>query len=170
MKKNLIFLVAITVLIGFASAAKAQNASARRSNLVGTWKLISANQRMDDGTLRPDPQPGPNGVGYIIYTENGHMCALLANPDRRKWESINAPTDAELRDAMNGMVAYCGTYEVNEKEGYVLHHIEFDRVPNLAGTDRRRLYAINGKRLVLRPTPLPVGIKDWNVEWERVGN
>lgn len=168
MKKDLVFVLSIAVLVSFASMVKAQSTTAGRSKLVGTWRLISANQRLDDGTLRPDPQPGPNGIGYIIYTETGRMCAMLANPDRPKWASPNAPTEAELRNALNGFVAYCGTFEVNEKEGYVVHHIEFDKSPNIAGTDRKRLFTIKGKRLVLRPSPLPAGIKDWTVEWERV--
>jgi hypothetical protein len=155
-------------LLGCVSFVDAQKTGTGRSKLTGTWRLVSATQRMDDGSVRPDPQPGPNGVGYIIYTDTGRMCALLANPDRPKWGAANSPTEAELRSAMDGLVAYCGTYEVNEKEGYVLHHIEFDRIPNLGGTDRKRLFKITGKRLVLRPSPPPPGIKEWTVEWERV--
>jgi hypothetical protein len=159
----------MVMLLGSASLVKAQAEGAGRFKLIGTWRLISATQRMDDGSQRPDPQPGPSGVGYIIYTATGQMCALLANPDRPKWRAEKSPTEAELRSAMDGLVAYCGTYEVNEKEGYVLHHIEFDRIPNLAGTDRKRLFKIAGKRLTLRPSPPPPGIKEWTVEWERVG-
>jgi hypothetical protein len=47
------------------------------------------------------------------------MCAVLANPDRPRWKVQAAPVDAELRSAFEGLVAYCGTYEVNETEGYV---------------------------------------------------
>jgi len=70
-----------------------------------------------------------------MYSETGRMCAVLANPDRPRWKSKTAPEDAELRSAFDGLVAYCGTYEINEAEGYVVHHIEMDKVPNLAGTD-----------------------------------
>ena len=105
----------------------------------------------------------------MMYSETGRMCAVLANPDRPRWKSVAAPAEAELRAAFDGLVAYCGTYEVNEAEGYVVHHIELDRVPNLAGTDRKRYYTLSGSRLVLRPAPpLPAGVKEWTVEWERV--
>jgi hypothetical protein len=168
MRRISIFIFTATTLLSYASFVEGQATRVGRSKLIGTWRLVSAVQHMDDGSQRPDPQPGPNGVGYIIYTDTGQMCAMLSNPDRPKWRSTDSPTEAELRSAMNGLVAYCGTYEVNEKEGYVLHHIEFDRIPNLAGTDRKRLFTITGKRLVLRPSPPPAGIKEWTVEWERV--
>ena len=104
-----------------------------------------------------------------MYSETGRMCAVLANPDRPRWKSKTAPEDAELRSAFDGLVAYCGTYEINEAEGYVVHHIEMDKVPNLAGTDRKRYFTFLKRRLVLRPAlPLPAGVQDWTIEWERV--
>ena len=141
------------------------------AQMVGSWRLISATQRLTDGTLRADPQPGPRGAGYIMYTETSRMCAVLANPDRPKWKSEAAPTDAEVRVAFDGLVAYCGTYDINESERSVTHHIEMDRVPNLAGTDRKRYVTLDGKRLVLRPAPpLPPGVAEWTVEFERIAN
>ena len=167
--KKLMSILALAGLIGLASMMRAQSASPVRSQLVGTWRLVSATQRLADGTARPDPQTGPRGNGYLMYSETGRMCAVLANPDRPKWKSETAPAEAELRSAFGGLVAYCGTYEVNEAEGYVVHHIEMDRVPNLAGTDRKRYFTLSGGRLVLRPAPpLPAGVKEWIVEWERV--
>ena len=147
----------------------AQSPRAVANQLVGTWRLVSASQRMADGTVRPDPQTGPQGTGYIMYSDTGRMCAVLANPDRPKWKSETAPADAEVRAAFDGLLAYCGTYDVNDAEGYVVHHIELDRVPNLSGTDRKRYFTLDGTRLVLRPAPpLPAGVQEWTVEWERV--
>lgn len=167
--KRLLLLSGMLILCGEASQAAAQSADGAAKELVGTWRLISATQRLADGTVRPDPQTGPRGTGYLIYSETGRMCALLANPDRPKWKSQTAPVEAELRTAFAGLVAYCGIYEVHEAEGYVVHHIEVDKVPNLAGTDRKRYFTLSGSRLVLRPAPpLPAGVKEWTVEWERV--
>ena len=147
----------------------AQSPRAVANQLVGTWRLVSAFQRMADGTVRPDPQTGPQGTGYIMYSDTGRMCAVLANPDRPKWKSAAAPADAEVRAAFDGLLASCGTYDVNDAEGYVAHHIELDRVPNLSGTDRKRYFTLDGTRLVLRPAPpLPAGVMEWTVEWERV--
>jgi hypothetical protein len=163
-----LLLLATLILVVEAWPAPAQNTEGVAARLVGTWRLVSSTQRMADGTVRPDPQTGPRGTGYIMYSETGRMCAVLANPDRPKWKAETAPLEAEVRTAFDGLVAYCGTFEVNEAEGLVVHHIEMDRVPNLSGTDRKRYVALVGGRLVLRPTPLPAGVQEWTVEWERV--
>ena len=168
MKRRLIVLAA--VLIGAPhTPLTAQAPQTLRAQIVGTWRLVAAMQRLSDGSVRPDPQPGPRGVGYIMYDATGHVCVVLANPDRPTWNAPRSPTDAEVRSAFNGLVAYCGTYETNEQEQRVIHHIEADREPHIVGTDRTRRATVTGNRLVLRPIDLPAGVKEWTVEWERVG-
>ena len=169
MKKALLALSILT-LSGLLVLLHGQTANSLRSQLVGTWRLVSATQRLADGTVRPDPQTGPKGVGYLIYTDTGHVCVVVNNPERSRWASVQAPTEANLRNAFDGLVAYGGTFEVNEAERYVVHHIEVDRVPNLTGTDRKRFCSFSGNRLVLRAAPpLPSNVKEWIIVWERVG-
>jgi len=136
---------------------------------VGTWRLVSAVQRLADGTTRSNPLYGPGGVGYIIYGDTGRVCVVLMDPSRPKWKNEAAPTEAELRSAMNGLMAYCGTYEVNVGEGTVIHQIEADRIPNRVGTHHKRFFTFSGNRLILRPAPpLPEGVVDYAITWERV--
>ena len=98
------------------------------------------------------------------------MCVVVGNPERSRWASVQAPTEADLRNAFDGLVAYAGTFEVNESERYVVHHIEVDRVPNATGTDRKRFCSLSGNRLVLSAAPpLPTDVKEWTIVWERVG-
>ena len=168
MKKALLALSALT-LSSLLMLLHGQTANSLRTQLVGTWRLVSATQRLEDGTIRPDPQTGPKGVGYLVYTESGRVCVVVNNPERSRWASVQAPTEAELRSAFDGLVAYGGTFEVNETERYVVHHIEVDRVPNSIGTDRKRSISFSGNRLVLSATPpLPTGVKEWTIVWERV--
>ena len=105
----------------------AQGAPPLAAQLVGTWRLVATRQLLSDGTVRPEVGLGPRGVGYIMYSDTGRMCAFLSNPDRPRWKSQTEPTDTELRAAFEGVVAYCGTYEVNEPERYVVHHVEMDK-------------------------------------------
>lgn len=168
MKKTLA--VCLVALSGFL-LLHAQNPSPLRNQLVGTWRLVSSNQRLADGSVRPDPQTGPKGAGYLIYTDNGRVCVVVGNPERSRWASAQAPTEAELRNAFDGLVAYAGTFTVNEAERYVLHHIEVDRSPNFTGAERKRFISISGKQLVLKAAPpLPAGVSDWTITWERVEN
>ena len=141
-----------------------------RSQLIGTWRLVSATQRLADGTVRPDPQTGPKGKGYLVYTETGQVSVVVGNPERNQWASAQAPTEKELRNAFDGLVAYCGTFEVNEADRYVIHHIEVDRVPNATGAQRKRFCSLSGNRLTLRAAPpLPADVAEWTIVWERVG-
>jgi hypothetical protein len=137
--------------------------------IVGTWRLVAATQRMADGTERPDPNVGAEARGYIIYTATGQVCAMLGNNERARWIVGDQPTPAEALAITGNMVAYCGTYTVDQAGGFVLHHVELDLSPNRAGTDRKRFYTISGDRLVLRPAPpLPAGVQEWTVTWQRV--
>jgi len=164
-------LISLVVLLMSAPPAllTAQTGRTLRNDLVGTWRLVAARQRLADGSVRPDPQTGARGVGYIMYDVTGHVCVVLANPDRPAWKAPKSPTDAEMRSAIEGLVAYCGTYETNEQLHYVIHHIEADKNPSIVGTNRTRLATVTGDRLMLRPVDLPAGVKEWTVEWERVG-
>jgi hypothetical protein len=144
--------------------AKAKSAA----DLVGTWRLIATSQRLDDNTVRPDPDVGPNGVGYLIYTSTGQVCALLNDPQRPKWSVESKPSDVEAQAIFDKMVAYCGTYSFDAASGVVEHHIEIDLMPNRVGTTRKRLVTLTGDTLVLRPTPLPPGMSEWTITWKRV--
>jgi hypothetical protein len=169
MKKALLGSLIVT-LLGLLMVWHGQSANSLRGKLVGTWRLVSSTQQLADGTFRADPQTGPKGVGYLIYTETGQVCVVVGNPGRKQWESVQAPTEAELRNAFDGLVAYAGTFQVNEAEGFVVHRIEVDRVPNLAGADRKRFCSFSGNRLTLRAAPLlPTNVKEWKIVWERVG-
>ena len=147
-----------------------QKADLLRNQLVGTWRFVSSTQRLADGTTRPDPQTGPKGLGYLIYTKSGQVCVVVGNSERPRWQSPQAPTDGEVRNAFEGFTAYAGTFQVNETERAVVHHIEIDRIPNSVGAERKRFCSLIGNRLTLRAAPpLPAGVQEWTIVWERVG-
>ena len=135
---------------------------------LGAWMLVSTEQVLADGTRRPNPLFGANASGYLMYTET-RMCAVLVNPNRLRWEPGSTPTDQEVRAAFNGLTSYCGAWEVDAKQGLVIHHVELDKTPNLMGTLRKRYFSFSGDHLVLRPAPpLPDGVKEYSLTWERV--
>ncbi len=136
---------------------------------VGTWRLVSAVQRLADGTTRSNPIYGRGGVGYLIYTAEGRVSAMVMDPDRPRWKSPAAPTEQELRSAHRGLTAYCGTYEVDAEQGIVTHRVEIDKVPNNIGALHKRLFTFSGNRLILRPAPpLPEGVVEYLITWERI--
>jgi hypothetical protein len=154
----------LVAVLGVTTAA----ADDLTGGLVGAWRLVSTEQHLRDGTVRPSPLYGPNGVGYLIYSESGRMCAMLMDPSRVPWKA-DSPTEAELRSTFEHFVAYCGRYEVSEKEKAVIHHVEMDLIPNSVGSDRKRYAVLEGNRLTLRPAePLPTEVLEYTLTWERV--
>jgi hypothetical protein len=118
--------------------------------LVGMWRLVSRPERLADGTTKQNPQ----SVGYLIYTDNNHMCFVSMNPNRSKSQSATAPTPEEIVSWFNGFGAYCSTVEVHAKEGFVLHHVEINNSPNGIGTTRKRWFTFDGpNRLTLKIDP-----------------
>ena len=108
----------------------------------------------------------------MIYTDTHLMCSVNVNPDRPRWASPAAPTDAEMKVAFDGFGAYCAVYSVNAQERSVTHHVRFDKSPNAAGTDRKRFFTLEGNRLVLKidPKENPAGVAENTIVWERVTN
>jgi hypothetical protein len=73
-----------------------------------------------------------------------------------------------------GYMAYFGTYEINEKDGVVIHHMEGNTNPGLTGTDYIRYYDFDGDILTLTATNLvngklaPKSARSIRVIWRRV--
>jgi len=112
---------------------------------------------------------GPGGIGYILYSDSGRVCVVNIDPSRPPWVNQSSPTEAELRSAMKGIMAYAGRYEVNAEQSCIIHHIEVDAVPNRVGSSAKRFFEFTGNLLILRPAPpLPEGITDYRITWERV--
>jgi hypothetical protein len=134
--------------------------------LLGIWRLVSWEQRLADGTTRQ----APNSVGYIIYTDTGHMCYVGMNPNRPKWAS-RTPTESEALSAITGLGAYCGTVEVHADEGFILHRVEIERSPNNIGMLRKRWFTFhspNRVSLTIDEPELIPPIVESVLTWERV--
>ena len=135
------------------------------AKLVGAWRLVSWEARLADGSTRKNPM----STGSLIYSDSGRMCAMLMDPTRTKW--TGQPDDAQVRAAWNGVAAYCGPYDVHADEGFVLHHVEFEKTPSIVGTIRKRWFTFDDAgRLTLRVDPAENGpnVVENRLVWERV--
>ena len=147
----------------------AQSESEIRDRIVGTWKLVSTEQTLKDGTTRPYPQYGPNGKGFLMYARDGYMCADLVNPDRPKWMDPIHPTTEEKVSTADGSFAYCGRYEIDVRKNRIVHLPEVATDPGYVGSRQIRPYKFEDGRLVLsdveREEP---GVLRWKIVWEKV--
>ena len=67
-----------------------------RTRLLGTWQLVSSVIRFEDGEFRD--QLGYEPSGFLIYTAEGYVCAVLGAKNRLAL-ATNDPgiaTDAEF--------------------------------------------------------------------------
>jgi hypothetical protein len=68
------------------------------------------------------------------------------------------------------MNAYCGTYEVPEKEAQVIHRPELAEWPHYIGSDQVRNFRFEGDRLILSAEETRPGgeWRRYQITWEQV--
>jgi hypothetical protein len=162
MKPSLLILV-LSLLI---PAIGQENVLAQsKADLVGTWKLVSASYTTDKGQLVKDTY-GPNPTGFLTYTVDGRMMAIIARGGRKPLSVANQVTApaSERAEAFSTITAYAGRYSV--ADGKVIHHVEVSVVQNEVNTDKVRTIArLEGKRVTLRVDGARITAE---LVWERV--
>jgi Lipocalin-like domain/Domain of unknown function (DUF4440) len=153
---------------GGAISETEQSQPSARERLLGTWRLVSDFEIHPDGSRRSEY--GPNPLGYLMYDKTGHMCATLATPNTPRWTDPAKPTDQERVITHKSMEAYCGTFEVQERVGQVIHRPELAEWPHYIGSDQIRHYRFEGDRLVLSLEEIvPGGEKyAYEITWRRI--
>ncbi len=159
----------VLVLLLYGSSGLGQTESDVRDRIVGTWKLVSTEQTLKDGSTRPYPEYGAHGKGFLIYQRDGYMCADLVNPDRPKWSDSEHPTTEEKMAAAEGSFAYCGKYEIDAKQKILVHIPEVAIDPGYVGSRQIRPYSFEGGRLVLGGVEkVDPAVARWKIVWEKV--
>jgi len=165
-----VLLVLATTTSTIILASAGPGAVAER--FVGTWRLMSIEDRLSDGTVVPATDFGTAPIGYLIYDTTGHMAAQIMRSDRPHFASATEEggTPDEMKAAFLGYAAYFGTYTVHEKEGFVVHRVEGGLFPNYVGQDLKRFFTLSDGRLVLQPPPFQIGGKEVTrrLTWRRV--
>jgi hypothetical protein len=161
MKRNRICVLIIALFV-FPSLC---NAIDSKEAVVGTWKLISIERVIGENISRPDYWMGSNPTGVIIYDSTGYMSVQLMRDSRPNFESGDRwiTSSEEKKVAFEGYYAYFGTYEVNEKEGFVLHHVQGSLWPNEVGVTYKRMFKISRNRIMLT-TPKSIRLTFERVE------
>jgi len=137
--------------------------------LVGTWKLVSASSTTSSGE-RSEPPYGPNPSGFLTYTGDGRVSALISYAGRKPL-SFGAETpaqQAEQAEAFKTFLAYAGRYTLAGDK--VNHHIEISSIQNFVGKDLVRTVKFQGDQIILVTPPTPVNGKIQIVEliWQRL--
>lgn len=141
------------------------------SRFTGAWRLLSCETRDSDG--RVEYPFGERPGGQLLYDGAGNMSAQLGKTNRARFTASDPAlgTDAEVRDAFAGYIAYFGTYSIDESKQAVTHHVVGASFPNWVGVDLVRLYAFDDSgRLQLATPPIVVGGRslEYVLLWERM--
>lgn len=142
---------------GFGSAS---------DKLVGTWKLVSASTTTPTGERSETPY-GLNPVGFLTYTDEGRMAAMISHDGRKALFSGGGSLD-EQAEAFKTFFGYAGRYTVGGDK--VTHHVEISSIENYVGRDLVRYVKFQGDRITLVTPPTPVNGKTQIFEliWERL--
>jgi hypothetical protein len=136
--------------------------------LVGTWRLISWENRDADGNI---VYPlGEDAAGYIMYGPDGYMFVAIMRSDRANFAvgDLLSGSMEEKAYAAGTYVSYCGRYEF--RGDTVIHHVELSLFPNWVGVEQERLVEVSGDRLTVSTRPMLFGgaQRTAHLVWERV--
>jgi hypothetical protein len=121
--------------------------------LHGAWRYVAA-------TLDGKPSR-PNGKGIIYYAPSGDMVVQVSTGIEIVKASAT-PTPDEALAALDGYIAYFGTYTIDQGAMTVTHHRKGSVQPGDTA-DLVRRYKIEGNRLTLSPPGT-----NYEVKWERI--
>jgi hypothetical protein len=106
----------------------AAQSTAPANPLIGTWRPVAF---VDwDSAGRPQPTPGGEPRGYLIYTASGHVSLHLYWPSGH-YES------------------YVGIYSVDARHGVVNHQIEAASTPDATAGSGPRPFRVRADTLTL---------------------
>jgi hypothetical protein len=149
--------VALIAIPTLPNSSAAQG-KALKDQLVGTWIYVSSTGKREDGSAvqRPSLQ------GAVTYTADGRFHFITVRTDAPKYASGDParPSPDEAMAIASGVVAYTGTYTVDESTKTVHANIETSSFPNLVGApnQRRIVTSITDEELKLTNPRTPAGV------------
>jgi hypothetical protein len=124
-----------------------------KEHLLGVWHLSAYEGRSEDGSITYPFTPKPEGM--LTYHADGSMMVIIMKPDRPLFKSNDFSTgsDAEVRAAYEGLLAYCGRFVLDVQAGTVTHIPEQAHFPNWIGTPLVRFAELTEGQLSLSTPP-----------------
>jgi hypothetical protein len=133
----------------------------------GCWKLVSAVREEIPSGAKTN-MFGEKPQGYIHYSADGRMLALIARGDRKAPEGGRA-TPAEADALYRTMLSYGGRYAV--AGDVVTHHVDISWNETFTGGEQKRNFKLDGNRLILSTPqsldPIDGKMSVRRMTWER---
>lgn len=137
--------------------------------LVGTWKLVSASGTAASGEKDETPF-GRNPVGFLTYTEDGRVTAMISYGGRKPLTIGAKPQSLveEHAEAFRTFLAYAGRYRLSGDK--VVHSVEISSIQNQVNTQLVRRISSQGDQIVLAtpPTMSEGKLQTFELVWQRL--
>jgi hypothetical protein len=151
MKRAALLIVLAVLALPRPASAQRDQASSIQQQILGTWKLLSYVREEIPSGAKSDVM-GAHPSGYINYGRDGRMIVIIVGSDRKKPVGpVVTPEEAEA--LIRSMLAYAGTYTVDNDAKTVTHHIAVSWDQSRTGESHVRTYELDGDRLTLTTQP-----------------
>ena len=119
----------------------------KQNEVVGTWKLISA-EDINEKTGKWVPYTfGNPPSGYFIYDATGHASVQIMTTPPQTIATPDSPTPDEALAIFNAYIAYYGSYTVDSAN--ITVQVEGALDPSQVGTAQARPYEVSGDTLII---------------------
>ena len=124
------------------------------SNLLGTWRVLAFEFTNAAGAVFRPLGEGP--LGGIVFAVGGHMSFDFFAAERPHFaaDDLFGGSDDERAMAASGAVVFGGP--CRSENGVLIIDVAHSLFPNWIGGTQRRLYVVDGDRLMLRTEGLRV--------------
>jgi len=151
-----VYAIALILIPVFPNSGVAEGKSLK-DQVVGTWIYVSSTAKRADGS----DVPRPSLQGALTYTADGRFHFITTRTDLPKYASGDAsrPSPDEAMAIASGVVAYTGTYTVDENTKTIQANPETSTFPNLVGAlnQRRVITSISADEMTFTNPRTPSG-------------
>ena len=138
-------IIAVAAMVACATLPAAAQQKSLKEQVVGTWNIVSVEEVYPDG--RKETPWGPNMKGAVSFDQHGKVLLMIIGAD--------LPTfSGKPQEAARLVVAYFGTYSVDEGAKTITYTAERATIPAFDGLPRKATVAVNGDEL--RQSSAPV--------------
>ena len=118
--------------------------------LIGSWRLVSREDRTATGERRIDPGLGADPIALLFYDRGGNFAAQFMKRDRRSAPAATVASAPNNSQAVGGYDAYFGSYTVDDAASIVTQRLLGALSAENVGLVLTRTMQVNGEELVIQ--------------------
>jgi hypothetical protein len=137
--------VAAAAIFAFATLPATAQQKSLKEQVIGTWNIVSVEEVYPDG--RKDTPWGPNMKGAVSFDQNGKVLLMIIGAD------LPNPS-GKPQESARMVVAYFGTYAVDEGAKTITYTAERATTPSFDGLPRKATVTLTGDELLQSSAPV----------------